>query len=63
MSMYNYQTGGYDLIDSGKTEFTEAEIAPYMSPENAVMVRYLPDENAEDGSVMFLPVPMITGVS
>ena len=63
MSMYNYQTGGYDLIDSGKTEFSEEEIAPYMSPENAVMVRYLPDENAEDGSVMFLPVPMITGVS
>ena len=63
MSMYNYITGGYDLIDSGKTEFTEEEIRPYMSPENAIMVRFIPDENTEDNNVMFLPVPMVTGVS
>ena len=63
MSIYNYTTGSYDLVDAGKTEFSAIEMRPYMSPENAFMVRFIPDENTEDGNVMFLPVPMVTGVS
>ncbi len=62
MSIYNYSTGSYDLMDSDRIAFTDEEIRPYMSPENAIMVRYIPDENTSEDSKMFLPVPTVTGV-
>ncbi|MDO4438643.1 MAG: hypothetical protein Q4B86_04255 [Eubacteriales bacterium] len=61
-AIYNYSTSTYDLIDSGKLHFTKEELSPYLSPANTINVRYIPDENAEAGINMFLPVLTVTGV-
>ena len=60
MSLYNYITGSYDEFDEG-TRFGEAEIAPYLSPANTLMVRFMPEENTVGNSGAFLPVPNIIG--
>lgn len=60
-AFYNYQTSAYDMLSSQKTSWTEEEITPYLSPSNTITVRYIPDENETEGSLMFLPVPMVTG--
>lgn len=62
VSLYNYVTGSYDLMDISSRIFSRDEIVPYLSPENAVMIRFIPDENAAEGTEMFLPVPSVTGV-
>lgn len=62
VSIYNYVTGSYDIMDEGELSFSRNDIEPYLSPENAVMVRYIPDENVNEGTLMFLPVPSVTGV-
>ena len=60
-AFYNYGEGSYELVDSDRSEWTGEELAPYLSPSNNMMVRYIPDDGVrEDGSV-FLPVPMVTG--
>lgn len=61
-AFYNYQTGAYDTLGSAQDHFDAEEIAPYLSPSNTVTVRYIPDENMESGSLMFLPVPTVTGI-
>lgn len=61
LAFYNYETSSYDLIDAGKTDWTGEELKPYLSPASTLTVRYIPDENAAEGTVMFLPVPIVTG--
>ena len=61
-ALYNYQTGAYDTLSSTQNRLDGEELLPYLSPSNTVTVRYIPDENAESGSRMFLPVPMVTGI-
>ena len=60
-ALYNYETGAYDTLSNSRDSLTGEELLPYLSPSNTVTVRYIPDENAESGSLMFLPVPMVTG--
>ena len=60
-ALYNYETGAYDTLSSTKDRLEGDELLPYLSPSNTVTVRYIPDENAENGSLMFLPVPTVTG--
>lgn len=60
VSVYNYVTGSYDYTDISHI-FTGENIKPYLSPSNTVMIRYIPDENAQNRRQMFLPVPNISG--
>ncbi|MDO4960290.1 MAG: hypothetical protein Q4E57_00315 [Eubacteriales bacterium] len=60
ISLYNYQSGNYELIRD-KREFKRSEIRPYLSPANTIMVRYLPDDGSSSQISAFLPVPNITG--
>ena len=60
MSLYNYITGSYDEFDEA-ARFGEVEIAPYLSPANTLMVRFMPEESAIGTNGAFLPVPNIIG--
>lgn len=60
-AMYNYVTGSYDLLSSDQMSFTAETLAPYLSPSNTIMIRYIPDENTAEGTQMFLPVPTVRG--
>ena len=60
MSLYNYQTGRYDLMPAGQRSFTADAVRPYLSPDNTLTARYVPDESGA-AVPMFLPVPDVTG--
>lgn len=59
ISIYNYINGAYDLIDAGKTSFSEEELGPYLSPANTMSLRFIPDEENNEDVKMYLPVPFI----
>ena len=61
-ALYNYTTSSYDTLSSSMTELSGEGILPYLSPSNTVTVRYIPDENSSEDTLMFLPVLMVTGV-
>lgn len=60
VSLYNYTTGSYDDISLDQT-YTDKLIEPYLSPANTIMVRFIPDNTASQGSAVYLPVPNING--
>ena len=60
MSLYNYQTGRYDLMPAGQRSFTADAVRPYLSPDNTLTARFVPDESGA-AVPMFLPVPDVTG--
>ena len=62
IAVYNYQSGSYDPIRRDKMRFSASEISPYLSPDNTMTVRYVPDEGAAAAVPMYLPVPDVTGV-
>ncbi|MGI6080997.1 MAG: hypothetical protein ACOYBV_08500 [Candidatus Avilachnospira sp.] len=63
IALYNYYTSSYDNIERGKTGFNMAELSSYLSPGNTVTVRYIPKDSTASDTVVFLPIPSITGVS
>lgn len=47
---YNYNTGGYDLMEAEKTRFSRAELEQYLSPENSLTIKYVQQNDAEDNN-------------
>ena len=61
VSIYNYQTGSYDIINSGNAAVNGPDVWKYLSPGNAITVRYSAgDQNG--GARMYLPVPEASGL-
>lgn len=57
---YNHDTGNYDLMESGRTEYSGQELEPYLSPGNTLTVKYVSD-NTSDGN-WYMTLPMLTVV-
>lgn len=63
MYFYNYNTGNYDSIDTGVTEFDRNALEPYLSPGNTLTVKYVYDTSGEYTWNIMLPVLSVTGRS
>lgn len=59
MAIYNYQKSTYEPVSIEKTEYTEEEIASWLSPSNSCLIRYTPGGDPDSTVRMFLPVPEI----
>lgn len=58
---YNYNTKTYDRAELLKKHFLAAELEPYLSPENTLVVKYTTEEADSAGVSSLLPVLMVTG--
>ncbi len=58
---YNYNTKAYDRAELLKKHFLAAELEPYLSPENTLVVKYTIEETDSAGVSSLLPVLMVTG--
>lgn len=58
---YNHDTGNYDPMDSEKTEYTAAELSPYLSPGNTLTVKYVCEDTVENNWYVTLPMLMVLG--
>lgn len=58
---YNHDTGNYDPMDSGKTEYTAGELSPYLSPGNTLTVKYVCEDTVENNWYVTLPMLMVLG--
>ena len=58
---YNNETKNYDLVDLSGGAFTESVLAPYLSAENSLVVKYMAGEENSSGVTSLLPVPVVTG--
>lgn len=61
MAFYNYGTNAYDTMDAGKDEFSYKELEHYLSPDNKIRVRYIPDGSGGNGWDVALPFLSVTG--
>jgi len=61
ISMYNYSTGSFDLVDAGKIRWSVAELKPYLSPANNLTLRFLPDEERKGSLPVYLPRLYVEG--
>ncbi len=60
VSIYNYEEGGYDLLDAGVEILSGRELGPYLSPANNITLRYMPDPGDGEEVRMVLPAPYVT---
>ena len=60
VSIYNYEEGGYDLLDAGVEFLSGRELGPYLSPANNITLRYMPDSGDGEEVRMVLPAPYVT---
>ena len=58
---YNNETKNYDPVDLSGGGFTESVLAPYLSAENSLVVKYTAEEGDTSGVTSMLPVPVVTG--
>ncbi len=56
--LYNHNTETYDKKYTAKTVYSKAELEPYLSADNSLIVRYS-SENKEDYG-MYMPLPMLS---
>lgn len=61
MYFYNYNTGHNDLMEDGKTEYTARELRPYLSPDNALTIKYVSEDQGTAGWDRLLPLIYVTG--
>lgn len=61
MYFYNYDTGHNDLMEEGKTEYTADELKPYLSPDHALTIKYVSEDNGTAGWDRLLPLIYVTG--
>lgn len=61
MYFYNYNTGIFDLLDMKKTEYSAADLSPYLSPSNTLTVKYLYDNTSEYSWNILLPMIDVIG--
>lgn len=58
---YNYNMKTYDRVELLKKNFSAAELEPYLSPSNSLVVKYTTEEADSAGVSSLLPVLMVTG--
>lgn len=58
---YNHDTGNYDAMDSGKTDYSAWELKPYLSPGNTLTVKYIFDNTLDNSWYVTLPMLTVTG--
>lgn len=58
---YNHSTGKYDLMDSMKLEYEAYELAPYLSPGNAITIKYVYEDMTDYNWNILLPMLNIVG--
>ena len=61
MYFYNYNTGNYDSMDTGVTEFDRDVLGPYLSPGNTLTVKYVYDSSGVYTWNIMLTVLAVTG--
>ena len=59
ISFYNYRTGNFDDLASGKTHFTAEELAPYFALDHTLTVRYA-EEKSENPERLDIALPWLT---
>lgn len=60
---YNYNSGRYDSMAQGVTEYTKDQLEPYLSPGNTLTVKYVYDSPGEYNWNIMLPTLTVTGRS
>ncbi|MCC8026374.1 MAG: hypothetical protein LIP16_13890 [Clostridium sp.] len=63
MYFYNYNSGNYDSMNKGMTEYTKDQLEPYLSPGNTLTVKYVYDTSGEYNWNIMLPTLTVTGRS
>lgn len=63
MYFYNYNSGNYDSMNTGVTEYTKEQLEPYLSPGNTLTVKYVYDTAGEYNWNIMLPTLTVTGRS
>lgn len=63
MYFYNYNTGNYDSMDFGVTEYERDVLEPYLSPGNTLTVKYVYDTSGDYTWNIMLPVLAVMGRS
>ena len=63
MYFYNYNTGNYDLMDSGILEYKKDVLEPYLSPGNTLTIKYVYNAAGDYTWNIMLPVLTVTGRS
>lgn len=58
---YNYATGEFDKMDPGRLVYDKEELKPYLSEENAIIIRYIYNNTAEYSWDILLPMLNVTG--
>ncbi|WP_349667579.1 hypothetical protein [Lacrimispora sp.] len=58
---YNHDTGNYDLMDPGKTQYSARELVSYLSPGNTLTVKYVCEDSVENNWYVTLPMLMVLG--
>lgn len=61
MYFYNYDTGHNDLMEQAQTDFTLAELRPYLSPSNTITIKYVSEEGNTNGYDKLLPMLYVIG--
>lgn len=57
IAVYNYINGSYELVNGGKTGWDGEELSSVLSPTNNITLRFIPDGELSDDTLMYLPVP------
>lgn len=61
VSLYNYQSGGFDSIDYRSRELSGEDLRRYLSPGNILRIRFTPKEEGYSAFTRFyLPTPIVT---
>jgi hypothetical protein len=58
---YNHDTGNYDLMKPGKSDYKQYELEPYLSPANTLTVKYAADSTNEYNWYLNLPMLNVVG--
>ena len=60
---YNHNSGNFDMKDPLKLEYEAHELAPYLSPGNGIIIRYVYKDMTEYNWDVLLPMLNIVGRS
>lgn len=61
IAIYNYSRGAYELVNGGKARWDGAELPSVLSPTNNITLRFVPDSELDEDTLIYLPVPYSEG--